>query len=173
LTALATASVLILSGCADERTAGVVPGAIGSSTTLAPTQEPPSVRGPSDEDSDLQTPAPYPTWDDASRAGAQRAARSGLARYAKPNLSAAAWWRGLRPRLSAAAAQAYTGTDPANIPVHAVKGSARLRSTPSAYLATVSVPTDVGTYRVLLSRAGHGEPWLIERFIPPASLGGS
>ena len=80
---------------------------------------------------------------------------------------AAAWWAQLEPMFSPQAAADYTGTDPAQVPAHQVSGPAVLVEQSSAYLATVAVPTDVGAYQVLLSRAGAGEPWLVERLSPP------
>jgi hypothetical protein len=90
--------------------------------------------------------------------------------FARPDVASDAWWEELEPLLSPAAAAAYAGTDPANVPARAVTGPARLVGEDSAYLAPVAVPTDVGAYQVLLSRAGHGSPWRVERFTPPETV---
>ena len=87
--------------------------------------------------------------------------------FARPRLSAEAWWKDLQPLLSAEAATAYAGTDPAQVPARAVTGRPALVDQRSAYLAGVEVPTTAGTYRVLLSRKGAGTPWLVERLTPP------
>ena len=79
------------------------------------------------------------------------------------------WWADLEPALSAQAAADYAGTDPAAVPARAVTGTAVLVDDSSAYLASVEVPTDAGAYEVLLSRAGAGAPWLVERLTPPTT----
>lgn len=87
--------------------------------------------------------------------------------FARPGLGPDRWMAGIRPYLSPAAVEAYTGTDPANVPVHRVLGAGVLRSwTPQ--IARVTVRTDAGMYEVLLSRLDAATPWQVERAIPPA-----
>ena len=108
-----------------------------------------------------------PTWDQGSRDAAVSTATAAMTAFARPDLSAQTWWAQLSPLLSGEAATAYQGVDPANIPAEEVTEPARLEQETSAYLATVTVPTDVGDYTVLLARSGQGQPWLVERLVPP------
>lgn len=128
------------------------------------------MQGHSDENEDLPTAAPYPTWDAAARAEAVAAATAAMSAFAQPAVDETTWWAELAPLLSPAAAAAYAGTDPANVPAQAVTGAARLTDDSSTYLAPVAVPTDVGAYLVLLSREGGGSPWLVERLTPPETV---
>lgn len=137
--------------------------------TAAPT-EAPSVSGPNDEGADVAAPEPYPTWNAEARDAARVAARKAMSRFARPDLDENAWWSELVPLLSPMASVAYVNTDPATVPVRDVTGAAELVDASSPYLAKVRVPTDAGHYVVLLSRAGQGSPWLVERFTPPRAL---
>lgn len=126
--------------------------------------------GHTDEHADLPPAEPYPTWDAAARADAVATATAAMTTFARPALDEPTWWAQLRPLLSPAAAAAYAGTDPANVPARSVTGPGTLTDDSSTYLAPVAVPTDVGSYLVLLSRAGQGSPWLVERFTPPETV---
>ncbi len=172
--AAAITVVLAVSGCSADTQARVrAVGAAAASTTSppAPTQAPPDVHGHTDEDEQLPPPERVPTWDAASRASAAAAAERAMRSFARPRLDAARWWAQLEPLLSPAAALAYQGTDPANVPARKVTGKPVLVDESSAYLARVKVPTDAGRYVVLLAREGAGEPWLVERITPPAASG--
>lgn len=116
----------------------------------------------------LATPSAYPSYDAASRQGALTTADAAMRAFAHPQVSSAAWSAGLAPLLSPVAAQAYQGTDPATVSAHKVTGVAYSTwDTGTPYLARVAVPTDAGDYVVLLSRAGQGQRWLVERLTPP------
>jgi hypothetical protein len=182
------ASVLALTaGCSPSTTTenpeatAVARTPTGNQTAL-PSQAPPEATGHHDEDADLAPLGPAPTWDTRSQQAAIAAATAAMRAFARPQLSAAAWWKDLAPMLSPTAAAAYQGTDPQNVPVHAITGTARLapasasgsgsgsgsgspESTP--YLARVQVPTDVGICTVLLSRTDQAAPWLMERITLP------
>jgi hypothetical protein len=90
--------------------------------------------------------------------------------FAKPSAEYDTWWDALAPYLTETAQQAYSYTDPANVPASKVTGTAHLGPSESDYLATVTVPTDVGTYTVLLSRPETNTGWLVERLTPPEGL---
>lgn len=164
-TLLLATMMLAASACsitADE------PRSRGSAQPSTPVIEP---SGPNDVDEDLP-PAPVsPTWDAASRASATAAATSAMDTFTSHLSDEAAWWRALAPQLSGQAAADYAGTSPAEVPARAVTGKATLVDDASAYLAVVKVPTDAGAYQVMLSRAGAGEPWLVERLTPPQGRG--
>ena len=87
--------------------------------------------------------------------------------YARPDLSARAWWAGLRPYLSADAQAAYAGTDPRAITVTGVTGPARLTPASSPSLARVAIPTRNGSYLLLLTRTVHRRDWLVARIVAP------
>ena len=121
------------------------------------------------------TGSPQPIYSPLSlgpseRGAARRIARAAMTAYARPDLSARAWWAGLRPYLTADAQAAYAGTDPVTIAARAVIGPARLTPASLPALARVAVPTDTGLYVVLLSRSP-GRPWSVERLIAPEMVG--
>ena len=110
------------------------------------------------------------TWDDASRAEAVTTAEEAMKAFARPDLNQDAWWAGIEPRLTPEAAQDYAYVLAANIPVHQVTGVGSLVDDASAYLARVQVPTDIGAYTLILTRANNDAPWLVTRFDPPEGV---
>lgn len=148
--------------------------AVGTSgaSRLAPTAaaEPtPTLSEPAEEG---EEPAPLasPVPDTASDEAAVTLAVAATTAFARPDLTAPAWWAQLSPMLSNNARRAYQGTDPANVPVREVTGPGKLAPAVSGYLATVAVPTDAGTFTVLLSRPGQNAPWAVERWDFPQGL---
>ena len=124
-----------------------------------------------DADAQLPPPPPHPTDDPGSQQSALDTATAAVTAFARPDVSAEQWWAELAPMLTPTAAEAYAGTDPAEVPARAVTGPAVLGPSPTSYLATVVVPTDAGEYAVLLSREGAGAPWLVERITPVEPTG--
>ena len=118
-------------------------------------------------DDELPEPGADPTWDPAARDAATTTAREAMSAYARPDVDQATWWADLRPLLSDAAAAAYVTVDPARVPARDVTGDPALVDDTSPWLAGVAVPTDAGTYRMLLSRDTADAPWRVERFAPP------
>ncbi|MCD2444330.1 hypothetical protein LQ757_18775 [Agromyces sp. SYSU K20354] len=110
------------------------------------------------------------TWTDADRASVRDAAETVMAAFARPDMAQEAWWSELAPMLSQQATQDYAYVQPAAVPARKVTGSAELVDDTSAYVATVAVPTDVGTYTVILSRTTGSEPWKAERITPPEGI---
>ena len=155
--------------------APVTPGTPGAPGPPAPAQPVRPAQGldpvpGAGQDEDLPVPeAAAPVWDAASQQSAQDTATRALTAFARPGLDETTWWADLAPLLSTTAATAYAGTDPAAVPAQVVTGPAVLFDQTSVYLAGVDVPTDAGTYRVLLSREDAGTPWLVERLTPPAT----
>ena len=82
-------------------------------------------------------------------------------------LAADPWFTELAPLLTPAARSAYTGTDPAEVPARAVTGPGRPEESTSAFLAYVVIPTDVGDYRLMLSRESGDAGWLVETISAP------
>ena len=117
---------------------------------------------------------PAPVWDDAARADALAAAQTAMTAFARPDVPADAWWAELRPLLSDGGATAYAFVDQTQVPASRVTGPPALaagadpRGAP--YLARVDVPTDAGTYQLLLVRSAAGDPWAVERLDPPSQL---
>ncbi|RCK69936.1 hypothetical protein DT076_07900 [Desertihabitans brevis] len=116
------------------------------------------------------TTQPVPEWDEASRAAVLEAAESTMRAFARPDLGYDEWWAELEPLLDPEAARDYAYVDPANVPASEVTGDAELVKDTSAYVAEVRVPTDVGDYTLLLSRADAEAPWYTHRITPPEDL---
>jgi hypothetical protein len=154
-------------GCTAGSGQDATPTAAPVATTSSQLAEP---AGPNDVGAEHPTPLPYPTEDTASTAAAATVALEAMTAFAQPAATPEAWWSQLAPFLTAAAQSAYAGTDPAQVPASTITGPAVPGASPSSYLATVTVPTDVGDYDVLLVRDGAGAPWLVERLTPPADL---
>lgn len=102
----------------------------------------------------------------AERRAARQVATATMRTYARPGRDPHTWWDALRPHLSAAAQTAYAGTDPAVILARRLTGPAVLTPASLPALARVAVPTDAGSYLLLLSRSP-GQPWVVERITPP------
>lgn len=107
------------------------------------------------------------TWDDTVRAAARDAALATMTAFAATDRSAAAWWDALEPLLTPQARPVYQDVDPRLVPVTEVTGEPELTDETSTLLAEVSVPTDIGPYTVLLTRADGAAPWLAEQIRPP------
>ena len=114
----------------------------------------PAPTGAIDADSgETHGPRPVPTWDEESRESATAAAVAVMTAYARPDLPFDQWWAGLQPLLDGKATQDYAYMDPARIVATSVTGPAVITDDTSAYVAFVDVPTNAGTYGVVLSRA--------------------
>ena len=107
------------------------------------------------------------TWDDAVRTAARDAARATMLAFAATDQTAAAWWDGLKPLLTPQAQPVYQDVDPRLVPVTEVTGDPEVTDETSMLLAEVAVPTDIGSYTVLLTRADGAAPWLAEQIRPP------
>ena len=117
------------------------------------------------------SPVPVePEWDEDSRAAAVAKAEVLMDAFARPELNEDDWWSGLAPLLSAEARLTYSAVDPANIPARRDNGTGKLLDETSAYIAWVRVPTDVGTYAVVLSRDSATSAWQGERITPPTGV---
>lgn len=162
----------LLGACSDEP-GSPVPSA-PATTTAAPAPLPavPTATGePMEGDLGSATGAPAPVWDEESRAAAVATATAVMTAYARPALDPDTWWGEFSGFLSPAAQQDYQWVQPASIAATTVgPGPAALVDESSVYLARVEVPTDAGTYRVLLSRQDGPTPWLVERVEPPEGV---
>lgn len=115
---------------------------------------------------DEEPPQGVPVWDDPSRAQAVQLTGAAVSAFANHRRSQDEWWDDFSRYLTPRAAEAYRTVQVANIPVSAVTGIPAIVDESSPYLAVLEVPTDIGAYRVQLSRIGTGMPWLVERITP-------
>jgi hypothetical protein len=164
---------MLLAGCQGEVSGPTSTAPPSAESLAAGPVAPTAVPTPDyvlEEDDPDPNPMTSPTPDIDSGARAVQTATATLTAFARPTLDDDQWWAELAPFLSDAARTAYEGTDPANVPVTAVTGPGELGPWESGYLAKVTVPTDVGTYQVLLSRAGQYTPWTVEQITPPEGL---
>ncbi|TWS23863.1 hypothetical protein FK530_24275 [Tsukamurella conjunctivitidis] len=171
--AAAATAVLVLAGCAGQHEAPAPSPSAFSSTPSFPDpgqfSTPPS--GVVDEDTEETiAPGPAPIWDADSRASAIDAAETAMTAFARPDLDYDAWWSVVAPLLTAQAQQDYAYVDPVSIPVKQVTGAGKVTDEESAYVGHVEVPTDVGTYTVVVIRADGASPWLVSRFTPPEGV---
>jgi hypothetical protein len=125
------------------------------------------IAGPSDSGDAAASAPVQPSQDESSAAAAVDLAEQAMAAFARPTVDASTWFNELAPLLTSDSRSTYYGTDPAEVPARAVTGPGRADESPSAYLAYVTVPTDVGDYLVLLSREGGDTGWLVESLTPP------
>lgn len=114
-----------------------------------------------------------PTWDTKSRNAAGAAGAAAVAAFIRKDLDPPAWAQQLAGLLTETAAADYLGddldrptTDPENVPGTLISGAGVAKPGESPYLAEVRVPTDAGSYVVLLSRDDEGG-WLVERYDLP------
>lgn len=102
-----------------------------------------------------------------------KAAVAFLADFSRPapSVPEQQWWTKVRTHLSAAAVDAYTGTDPQMVPFTKVTGPAVILPTtePSDLLMLARVPTDSGYYRVEMETDADGIH--VSRAIPETSGG--
>ena len=171
------AAILALTGCAAAAEGAQPPTPTPSTSTngQGPTlpdleQFTPPPEGLIDEDTgEAVTVQPVPEWNQASRSSAIAAAEQAMTAFARPSLDYDTWWAELVPLLTQQATADYAYVDPGNIPASRVTGSGELVEVTSAYVANVEVPTDAGTYTLVLSRANAAAPWLASRFTPPTA----
>lgn len=106
-------------------------------------------------------------WDDTVRQAARDAAHATITAFATTDKGADAWWSGLKPLLTPQAQPIYQDVDPRLVPVTEVTGDPKITDETSLLLTEVTVPTDIGAYTVLLTRANGGAPWLAAQIRPP------
>ena len=134
------------------------------------TTEPPQVL----TGEDFDTPEPVSAeavWDEASRAGAIAHAAAVMVAFAQPSLPYEDWWAQVSPLMSPEGQEKYSAVDPANIPVSEVLDTGTSVDEFTPYIARIAIPTDVGTYVVVLSReSADPASWRGETITPPQDL---
>ena len=116
-------------------------------------------------------PIPSPSWSDSDRAAAVTAAETAMRAFARPTITQDEWWADMEPLLNQQARLDYAYVQPQSIPATRVTGAGEITDDESALVVFVDVPTDAGTYNIILNRDGAGEPWLVARFVPPETAG--
>ncbi len=163
---------LVLAGCSGQDEGATPAPSVSVTSPSAPVTPnidqytaPPS--GLVDEDTgETIKPQTVPEWDEESRRGVVAAAEAAMRAFARPEADYRTWWAQLEPLLTPQAAQDYAYVDPANVPAREVTGPGELAWDTSAYVGRVEVPTDAGTYTLLLIRQDADSPWLVARITP-------
>ena len=163
LAAAAVVAALALTGCVPAPGTQASDGALPTSSS-SPT--PQRQQDGSELPSDGGTVIPVPEAGTNTQAAAVTAAEKVVATFGQPTLDAAGWLQQMTPLLSPTGYEAYTGTDPAQIPVTRVTGTGRVLQASTDVSLIVEVPTDAGPYNVTLTRTDVSALWLAERIRP-------
>lgn len=171
--AVVTLLALTTAGCTTNASNYPTPTETSSSATPRiphPTNLPTVPPGYVDtETGETITPAPVANWSDDDRLAAVDAATKAMTAFARPSLDRETWWAELSPLLTSQARADYAYLQPQVIPASSVIAIGTLTDDESAYVAHVDVPTDAGTYTVVLTRQDGASSWLVARFTPPES----
>lgn len=172
---LALVAMLALTACATEPLADpqAAPTATTTSTMVVPDLDqftPPPAGIIDDKTGQTTGPKAPAVWDDASRAAVIAAAETAMTAYARPSVDPNMWIEDLTPLLTPKAAKDYNFIRNGNIPATQVTGAGVIVNDDSVYLAHVEVPTDAGTWTVMIVREYGDSPWLVERFTPPEGM---
>jgi hypothetical protein len=95
------------------------------------------------------------------------AASAVLNRWSQPALGYDEWWSGLKPLLTPGGREAYSFTDPAQVPELADLTADHVVLNPSGATATVWFETSDGRFGVDLSRKAATGEWLANRLVFP------
>lgn len=165
LVALALAG-LMLTACSPDDAATPAPTEPSSTPDFSELE--PLPPGYLDEDTqEIYEPENVPEWDSSSRRAAVKAGEQAMALFARPSLDKDTWWDEISPLMTDTARDYYAYVEPSSIPASKVTGSGELVDDTSAYLAYVDVPTDAGTFSVIMNRADADSDWKIARYVFP------
>lgn len=163
IVAWSIAAALILTGCVNTTSAGPSEQAPpSSSSSPAPPRQDDGTQLPSDD----ATVIPVPEAGTDTQTEAVTKAVTVVVTFGQPTLDADTWLVQMTPLLSPSGYEAYTGTDPALIPVTRVTGAGRVLPASTDVALIVEIPTDAGAYNVTLTRGDVQAPWLAERIRP-------
>ena len=95
------------------------------------------------------------------------AASAVLTTWSQPELGYDAWWAGLKPLLTPGGREAYSFTDPAQVPQLGDLSADHVVLNPSGATATVWFETSEGVFGVDLSRKAATGKWLANRVVFP------
>ena len=169
-TLTALAAVLLCTACAPAASTGGGPERQPVPTSPAVVSVAPSLSagGRSQAPGGTVPPTSGIAWDDESKTEAVAVATWAMADYARPGTDAALWANDFARWLTPQATADYSTVDPANIPVTRVTGPATLAvDETNGYGVTVTVPTDIGHYRLQLLRTSKDATWKVNRLTPP------
>lgn len=166
---------LLLTGCTTTGPATGTPAAVPTNTptsTATPTSSAPSDSAPGPEEWGDERVDP-PTQAEATTADADAAITQaeGLltAFLADDGSTPHAWYRTLRPYLTAYAREAYRYTDPGQVPATTITGPGTVHPDGTVTAVAVDVPTGLGTFTILLVRPAPADTWLADRIVFPES----
>lgn len=95
-------------------------------------------------------------------AGTNALATAAMRSFCHPERSRQAWIASLDPYLTFAAASVYATVQPSRVACTRVTAAAR-QGEGDGFTRLVTVPTDAGPYRVMVTRASASERWLVFR----------
>nr|WP_181716181.1 hypothetical protein [Cryobacterium sp.]QJS06037.1 hypothetical protein [Cryobacterium sp.] len=173
--ALVLVALATLSACTPSSDDEPTPTPVSTSGPIFPTVDPSTLNPPPTGAIDADTGEPYApqtvaVWDDESRASVIAAAETAMTAYARPDLPFDQWWAAVQPLLDQKASQDYAYMEPSRIAAKQLTGPGVIVDDTSAYVATVEVPTNAGTYGLILSRVDGKAPWFVSRFILPEGV---
>lgn len=155
-----------LAGCSSNEEPSEVPSTSASGPNFSNLTPLPT--GLLDEDTrETYMPRSVAKWDVASRESAVKAGEEAMRLFARPSLDHSTWWDEISPLMNDTARKDYAYVQPQSIPASKVTGPGKLIEEESAYVANIEVPTDAGTYVVILNRVDGDSPWMISRYVFP------
>lgn len=171
-----------MAGCGNDDTA--TPSTSEPATAEQGTEAPTATAAPSPEESSSETvwgeadapeapsftAAPPPTWDAAAEQDALAVAEQTLAAQLDTDRHEDQWWADWSQHLSPTALDLYQLVPPEAIAPATITGPPELDDASEPAIALVDIPTDLGTYRLALTRHESGDPWLVETITPPEGL---
>jgi uncharacterized protein YceK len=113
---------------------------------------------------------PAVTWDASTEPEVKALAVDLMGKFARPDVTARAWFDALQPRMSADYQESAQYIDPGRIPVTKILPDpvlVREKGNPMSVMAEFS--TNNGPWVLSLHRSGQEEPWLITRIAPKDS----
>jgi hypothetical protein len=129
--------------------------ATASPSTVSPSY-PEEPSHPADEGG-VYVPSPAGS---AGTAAATRVATAYATAWARPDLRATSWWRGVARYAEPGYADLLRSVEPANVPASRVTGAARVVRA-AAGVVVVDVPTDAGTCRVTVADTSGAGEWKV------------
>jgi hypothetical protein len=117
------------------------------------------------------TPGPPTTWDNGAADEALEIAEQVLTAQLDTDRHEDEWWEDWSQYLSPHALELYQFVPPEAIAPATITGPAVLNAVSEPSVALVDVPTDLGMYRIVLTRLDGAAPWLVDAVTPPEGLG--
>lgn len=113
---------------------------------------------------------PVVTWDASTEAEVKALTVDLMGKFARPDVTARAWFDALQPRMSADYQESAQYIDPGRIPVTKILSDPVLvREKGNPMSVTAEFSTNNGPWVLSLHRSGQEEPWLITRIAPKDS----